>query len=137
MNEITPPITVPPHSRGAPKEWDITQDIVRELLDYNLDTGRLTWRARDRRWFKSDRDWKFWNTRYAGKSAMVARSGAYLACTILSRPLLTHRVIWFWMTGFWPSEIDHINGDGTDNRWINLREVTRFGEQSKSSAAIH
>ncbi|UAT28112.1 HNH endonuclease [Aeromonas phage PZL-Ah8] len=38
---------------------------------------------------------------------------------------LAHHVAWFFTYGYWPSEIDHINRDRTDNRIVNLREVTR------------
>ncbi len=40
---------------------------------------------------------------------------------------VTH-VIWYWMTGEWPKKdrvIDHIDRDPSDNRWKNLRNVTR------------
>jgi hypothetical protein len=49
------------------KPRKLTQAIVRELLDYNPRTGVLKWKRRDRRWFKSDRDWKAWNSLHANR----------------------------------------------------------------------
>ena len=39
---------------------------------------------------------------------------------------LGHRLAWYLHTGDWPEgEIDHINRDPGDNRWENLRDVSR------------
>ena len=35
-----------------------------------------------------------------------------------------HRAVWAVVYGRFPTQIDHINGDKTDNRLENLREVT-------------
>ena len=47
----------------------------------------------------------------------------YLAVKIDGRGYILSRVVWFMETGHWPKQVDHVNGDPTDNRWKNLRSV--------------
>lgn len=55
----------------------------------------------------------------------VANTG-YLVIQVLGGMYLAHRLAYFYMNGSWPTDqIDHINGDRLDNRWVNFREVTQ------------
>jgi len=105
---------------------DLDPDIVRSLIDYDPETGVLTWRERPREMFCSERIWKAWNTRRAGKIAFTAvNAHGYHVGAIFRRNYLAHRVIWLIMTGDWPTdEIDHIDHNPNNNRWANLRAVT-------------
>lgn len=40
-----------------------------------------------------------------------------------NHPYLSHRLAWFYVHGYWPSLIDHINGNPNDNRLCNLRDT--------------
>ena len=59
----------------------------------------------------------------------------YLHGTIFDVKHFAHRLVWAMQTGEWPSgDIDHINGNRHENRWANLRSVTR--QENRKNAAI-
>lgn len=99
---------------------DLAAEEVRQLLEYDPQTGILRWR---RNTLRS----KDWNTRYAGRvTGCLERRCHCLQVRLNDTLYLAHRLAWLIVTGEWPTaEIDHINGDRADNRWDNLREATR------------
>jgi hypothetical protein len=102
-----------------------SKDYLWECLDYDPDSGRLTWKHRPVQHFKRRADHLTWNIKFAGKPALKRRHfGGYSAGTIDYQKCLAHRVIWKMMTGDEPPQIDHINGVRSDNRFANLRAAT-------------
>jgi hypothetical protein len=79
----------------------ITQAIVRDILDYDPETGDLIWRVRDGKYFASARYHDLWNKRYPGTRALRSKDKfkGYRYGTIFSQTYLAHRIIWLWMTG--------------------------------------
>ncbi len=98
---------------------DFDAQTLREILDYNPETGVFIWKPK-----QSDR----WNRKYAGKVAgsnWTTRHVTYRVIRIERRPYFAHRLAWLWVTGSWPkSAVDHIDRDGTNNRISNLREAS-------------
>lgn len=80
-------------------------DMVRQRLRYDPETGVLTWVG----------------NLHDGQPAGNRNVRGYVVLDFHGMKLRAHRVAWFLAYGIWPEVIDHINGDPSDNRLVNLR----------------
>jgi hypothetical protein len=93
----------------------ITAERLRAILHYDPETGIWTWLIRP-----SDKVAPGTKTGFGGPS------GFYPCIFFERRKYLAHRLAFLYMTGDWPpQEVDHINGDKQDNRWVNLRLASK------------
>lgn len=103
----------------------ITVEILRRLLRYERDTGKIYWLERPVSMFTAERYAKTWNSRYAGKEAITANCNGYRYGGVLGVNLYAHRIAMALDCGHLiDGGIDHINGDKSDNRIQNLRMAT-------------
>ena len=102
---------------------EIIPASVIERISYNPATGIFIWIS----------DHKY-NPALNGSMAGCESTG-YLTIKINGFNFKAHRIAWFIMTGDQPHEIDHINGDALDNRFLNLRNVTHY-ENTKNHGRI-
>lgn len=112
--------------------------VVATLLSYNPKTGVFTWRPRDRTWFTDtptrSAEWQctWWNARFANAQAGTLDPYGYIVIRLLKVDYRAHRLAWLLMTGEPPVFIDHINGNRSDNRFVNLRSV-EHAENTKNA----
>lgn len=117
-----------------------SRERLRQLLTYDPATGKMYWMERGPEWF-SDHSTQTalaqsaaWNGRNAGREAFTASDGkGYYQGQVDGYHTMAHRVVWAWLYDEWPDCIDHIDGDGRNNRQVNLRSVTRT-ENSRNVA---
>lgn len=92
---------------------ELTQDRLRELFDYDQDTGVFT-----RKVFMG-------GTARAGSIAGSKHCRGYIVISVDHKRYLAHRLAWLYVHGTWPIDnIDHVNLNRMDNRITNLREAS-------------
>jgi len=98
---------------------------LRECFDLDSTTGTITWRHRPREHFRTLRGWRTFNNQRAGKVAGVSSTGGYLVVSISKKLYKVHRIIYSMAKGApLVGDIDHIDGDPTNNCPSNLRVAT-------------
>jgi len=104
----------------------VSAERLREVLTFDHNSGHFTWLPRQGS--------AAFNGRYAGRRAGSLNQIGYIEIRIDGKIYLAHRLALLWDNGKFPDgEVDHINHIRSDNRTINLREVTkRLNAQNRS-----
>jgi hypothetical protein len=104
----------------------ITAEKLREILDYDPETGVFTWRV------------TLSIRAPSGSTAGTCCNDGRVNITICGRRYKAHRLAWLYVHGEWPPElIDHIDGNPSNNRIANLRPATcrQNGANAKRSVS--
>jgi hypothetical protein len=92
----------------------LTAIYLRSILHYDPDTGIWTWRITQS------------NRAVAGAVAGCKNRNGYVEIKIGGHTYKAHRLAFIYMLGAEPAyEVDHVDTDKSNNRWMNLRPATR------------
>lgn len=98
----------------------LTRDQVSELVKYDPETGDM---------------WRISGPRIGRKAGSTNKLG-YTLVTLNGENYLLHRLALLLTNGEWPQGlVDHIDGDPTNNKLSNLREVSHSGNMRNRKLA--
>ena len=97
-------------------------------ISYCPDTGAFTYKTATPDMFEDGKRHMtakircgIWNTKNAGRVAGAIDAQGYTVMSVANKMHKAHRLAFLLMTGSAPQgQVDHINGDRSDNRWCNL-----------------
>lgn len=114
-----------------------SQEMLKKLLRYEPETGKLFWRERTPDMFNDGKrstkhTSSLWNSRNAGKEAFTVKDDdGYSRGSILGVDYKAHRVIWKMFYNEEPDQIDHKEGDKSDNR-IHMLRASNHSDNQKN-----
>ena len=99
-------------------------EAASNLLSYDPDKGHFVWKTNASKTVK-------------GKVAGSKKRDGYVYIQFNGKKLSAHRLAWFVLNGSLPNNlvIDHIDGDGYNNKAINLRAVEHYVNLQNRRAA--
>lgn len=107
------------------ERMSVSIERLRELLSYNPETGEFRWRVNRGR-IK------------AGDIAGATNNWGHRQIRIDGTKYQAHRLAWLAMKGSWPlRDIDHKDGDPSNNQFCNLRLATQSQNNANSRRRIH
>ena len=96
-------------------------DELEKYIDYDPETGKLTRKISG-------------GNRKAGQETTSLKNCGHGLTMVNKKRYASHRLAWRLYYGSWPSKnIDHINGNPSDNRIVNLRDVSQRENNSNRS----
>jgi hypothetical protein len=108
----------------------ITYKYLKECLQYSPVTGDFVWKHRPPNHFSSMHQARKTNSKLDGEKAGAISKTGYVFIRINGVGYKAHRLAWLYIHGVNPEgDLDHINGNGLDNRIENLRVVTPLENQ--------
>lgn len=98
-------------------------ESLKEYLSYDAETGKFTW-------IKKPSIGVSIGDEAGGKSL-----NGYVQICLHGKSYYAHRLAYLFMEGRWPKNIlDHVDGDKTNNTWVNIRESTKSGNAQNMRA---
>lgn len=91
----------------------LSQELLKKSLYYNPNTGIFTWLYRPHNGIR------------IGDVAGSTDPDGYVLIRVCGKRYQASRLAFLYITGSWPTtDVDHTDGNPSNNRWSNLREVT-------------
>ncbi|MER9452051.1 AP2 domain-containing protein [Mesorhizobium sp. M0254] len=117
--------------KGRVQPW-----VLRELIDYNPETGEMRWKERGKHWFVvcGERGPASWNSRWAGKPVGFAVSSlGYLGMSIFAKYHPASQVCWAIKTGQYVENISYDDCDTRNLSFSNLYEISQSALTHRSN----